>query len=314
MIMFSQDYSKLIVLPLLLIVNFSLVYATSCEYGIRKGNKLYSYSLNSPLQNFPHGVLSEDGFYKVAANDTIIWFQLCDGLIFNHDPPRCVDCWDCGGPSRCGMGCSALVAKYISGYNVCTAVGRAMNFDINLIGAKVAIAPAQIIEALLKNKKAPDKGVTIMMSSNTNGDNCSLSVSVVCDSNSVKATELRHPSGCPKVSVRGAGWGWFGVLLTILLCTVGAYLLIGAVYRFFYLGIRGLHVCLVINLFTNLDDVLRFCDHSVCLLSLTYAQVIPSLDFWMRIPHSIKSVIMSVVQRFRGPTYHHRSSYSPVNF
>ncbi|XP_056687546.1 uncharacterized protein [Spinacia oleracea] len=51
-------------------------------------------------------------FYKVAANDTIIWFQLCDGMIFNHDPLRCADCWDCGGSSRCGMGCSALVAQY----------------------------------------------------------------------------------------------------------------------------------------------------------------------------------------------------------
>lgn len=269
----------LFLLTILLVVNFSSAIAASCEYGTREGNKLYSYSLTSPIQKLPHGVLSEDGFYKVASNDTIIWFQLCDGMIFNHDPPRCVDCWDCGGPSRCGMGCSGLVAKYIGGYYACTAIGREMNFEINLT-----------------DRKRPDKGVTITMSSNTDGVNCSLSVSVVCDSNGVKepesfqklgtchyATELRHPSGCPKIANHATGWGWFRVLLTILLCSVGAYLLIGGVYRFFFLGIRGL-------------------------------DVIPNLDFWISIPHRIKSVFISLVQRFRGPTYHHRSSYSSVNF
>ncbi|XP_021769246.1 uncharacterized protein LOC110733495 [Chenopodium quinoa] len=281
MIMGSHYSSKLILflVAILFQVNLNSVFAGTCEYGTRERNKLYSYSLTSPVKNFPHGVLSEDGFYKVAANDTIIWFQLCDGMIFNHDPPRCVDCWDCGGPSRCGMGCSALVAKNTGGYLACTTIGREMNFDINLT-----------------DRKSPDKGVTITMSSITDGVNCSLSVSVICDSKGVKepetfkklgpchyATELRHPSGCPKIAVHASGWGWFSFLLTILLCSVGAYLLIGGAYRYFSLGIRGL-------------------------------DVIPNLDFWISLPHNIKSFFMSLAQRFRGPTYHHRSSYSSVNF
>lgn len=278
----TPDPPKRILFPILILLQVSSysVYAASCEYGVVQRNKLYSYNLASPVRDFPHGVLSEDGFYKVAANDTIIWFQLCDGMIFNHDPPACVDCSDCGGPSRCGMGCSALVAKNTGGYYVCTSIGRDFNYDIKLM-----------------NKDTPTKGVNVTISSKSHGRNCSLTVSVVCDSKGVKEpqsfekfgtcdyeTLLRHPSGCSKtVAVRGEGWGWFSILLTILLCAMGAYLLVGAVYRYFFLRIRGL-------------------------------DVIPNLDFWTSIPHRTKSLFMSLVQRFRGPTYHHRSSYSSVNF
>ncbi|CAO2817006.1 unnamed protein product [Amaranthus hypochondriacus] len=266
-------------LTILIRVNFNSVSAATCDYNTLEGNKIYSYSLTSPIKNLPHGILSEDGFYKIAANDTIIWFQLCDGLIFNHDPPRCVDCWDCGGPSRCGMDCSALVAKYTRGYYACTTIGRGRNFNINLT-----------------DRKTPNKGVTITMSNNADGANCSLTVSVVCDPNGVRdpesfqtlgkchyATEIRHPSGCPKIAGHRTGMGWFGVLLTILFCSVGAYFLIGGIYRYFSLGIRGL-------------------------------DVIPNLDFWISVPDRVKSGFMSLVQRFRGPTYHHRNSYSSVNF
>ncbi|XP_057248831.1 uncharacterized protein LOC104905961 isoform X2 [Beta vulgaris subsp. vulgaris] len=221
---FSHISSKLTLffLALLLRLNLKSVFAATCEYDTLERNKLYSYSLSSPINNFPHGVLSEDGFYKVAANDTIIWFQLCDGMIFNHDPPRCVDCW---------------------------AIMHAQ-----LLGIK------QTLTSILQDPETLKKLGTCHY-----------------------ATELRHPAGCPKIAAHATGWGWFGILLTILLCSIGAYLLIGGVYRFSYLGIRGL-------------------------------DVIPSLDFWISIPHRIKSVFMSLVQRFRGPTYHHRSSYSSVNF
>ncbi|KAH9623580.1 hypothetical protein KSS87_013184 [Heliosperma pusillum] len=273
---------------------------TTCDYGTKVGNKLYTYSLASPTKIYPHGVLSEDGFYKVVANDTIIWFQLCDVLIFNHDPPRCIDCLDCGGPSRCGLGCSALVAEKIggrefflnltfsyssflregvSGYSVCTTIGRDLNFKIDLT-----------------DKKTPKMGVTVTMSSKANGVNCSLSVSIICDSNGVKepesfeksgicnyATVLRHPSGCSNIAAHAGGWGWFSILLTILLCCFGTYLVGGAVYRFFFLKIHGL-------------------------------DAIPNLDFWTSIPHRTKMLFISLVQRFRGPTYHHTSSYSSVNF
>jgi len=44
--------------------------------------------------------------------------QLCDVLIFNHDPPRCVGCEDCGGPSHCGTSCSALVSENVRGIKI----------------------------------------------------------------------------------------------------------------------------------------------------------------------------------------------------
>lgn len=40
------------------------------------------------------------------------------------------------------------------------------------------------------DKNTPDKGVTVTMSSNIDGVNCSLSVSIVCDKNSVKVRLL----------------------------------------------------------------------------------------------------------------------------
>uniref|UniRef100_A0A2P2KRS9 Uncharacterized protein n=1 Tax=Rhizophora mucronata TaxID=61149 RepID=A0A2P2KRS9_RHIMU len=86
-----------------------------CELSYFDGEKVYSFSLASPRPKYPHGVLSEDGFYKVAANGTVVWFQLCGGMIFNYNPPRCFDCPDCGGLSRCGLECSALVANNIGG-------------------------------------------------------------------------------------------------------------------------------------------------------------------------------------------------------
>ncbi|XP_057483352.1 uncharacterized protein LOC130770078 [Actinidia eriantha] len=57
-----------------------------------------------------------------------------------------------------------------------------------------------------------------------------------------QATQLRHPSGCAKiVSVHGKGLGWFGTFITIILCLFGGYLVAGGiVYRFFYLGVRGI--------------------------------------------------------------------------
>ncbi|KAK8920991.1 hypothetical protein KSP39_PZI020824 [Platanthera zijinensis] len=87
-------------------------------------------------------------------------------------------------------------------------------------------------------------------------ENCSLSVSVICDLNKVQvsnsltilgdcdyATELKHPSGCARIiSVNGKGWGWFGTLMIIISCLLGGYLLVGAIYRHFFLGIHGAQV------------------------------------------------------------------------
>nr|XP_023905974.1 uncharacterized protein LOC112017750 [Quercus suber]POF19094.1 hypothetical protein CFP56_49946 [Quercus suber] len=251
-----------------------------CELSVIENDKLYSYSLATPIPNFPHGVLSEDGFYKVATNETVVWFQLCDGMIFNHDPPKCVGCSDCGGPSRCGMYCSALMENNIGGYHVCTTIGQASGIDIKII-----------------DKKNPHAGVIVKMSNTGPKVNCSLSVSVFCDSNHVQgphslensgtcdyATVMRHPSGCAKIAhYHGKGWGWFGTLITIVFCLFGAYLLAGTVYRYFILGIRGI-------------------------------DIFPNLDFWTSLPQRTQSLLASLVQKFRGPSQGHRSSYSPVNF
>ncbi|EEF41499.1 conserved hypothetical protein [Ricinus communis] len=189
--------------------------STVCQLSFVDGHSLYNFSLVSPLPKFPHGVLSEDGFYKVAANESVLWFQLCDGMIFNHDPPRCVDCLDCGGPSRCGMECSALVANNREGYDICTTVGRVSNIVTSIM-----------------DEQNPLKGVIVKMSSTVKTSsgsehNCSLSVSVICNSNGAQgphslektgtcdyAAALQHPSGCATiVSVHGQGWGWFSTLL-----------------------------------------------------------------------------------------------------
>ncbi|XP_027110730.1 uncharacterized protein [Coffea arabica] len=274
-----------ILIPLLFIatilhrLSFNSVFAI-CEFSYRDHNRLYNYSLASPLRKFPHGVLSEDGFYKVAVNETVLWFQLCDVMLFNHDPPTCIDCMDCGGPSRCGMGCSALVTNIIQGYPICNSVGRL----------------SSTIVYLIDNKK-PHMGVVVKMSNSQPKLNCSVSVSVICDYNGVEGprmlekvgtcdyvTQLRHPAGCAKViSSHGSGWGWFGTFLVIILCLFGAYLLAGVVYRYFFLNIHGI-------------------------------DAIPNLEFWATVPHKVQSFFVALVRRFRGPSQGYRSSYSPVNF
>lgn len=268
------------VLPLITIlcrVNCNSVLSV-CQFSVPVGDKLYNFSLASPTTKYPHGVLSEDGFYKVAGNGTMLWFQLCDGMIFNHNPPRCFGCQDCGGPSHCGMTCSALTTNKLGGYYVCTTIGRSSSTMIDLI-----------------DEKNPALGVAVKISSLS--PNCSLSVSVFCDSNGLQgptllqtlgkcnyATMLRHPSGCAKiVSVHGSGWGWFSTLLIIVLCLFAGYLLGGAVYRYFSLGVRGIHV-------------------------------IPNLEIWLSLPHIIQGLFRSLIRRFRRPTEGHRSTYSPVNF
>nr|GMC59191.1 uncharacterized protein LOC109186582 [Ipomoea batatas] len=77
--------------------------------------------------------------------------------------------------------------------------------------------------------------------------------------------------------------GWFGTLLIIILCLFGAYFLGGMIYRYFFLHIRGI-------------------------------DIIPNLEFWSSLPHRVQSWFQSISQRLRGPSQHHRSTYSPVEF
>eukprot|EP00267_Zea_mays_P022584 XP_008647628.1 uncharacterized protein LOC100502280 isoform X1 [Zea mays] len=208
----------------------------SCEFSVARGSELYSFDLAAPTPAHRHGVLSEDGFYKVAVNDSILWFQLCDEMLFNFDPPMCLNCEDCGGPLRCGTQCSALVSNNIGGYDVCTTIGGLSKSHISLV-----------------DEGNPRKGIIVKMFSSK----CSISVSVICDSNAIQvpdkfvlsglcdyATTLEHPSGCPRI-----------------LCLLGGYILIGAVYRYYFLGI-----------------------HSV--------EAIPNLEFWIGLPQRIKTVFV----------------------
>ncbi|CAN4087473.1 unnamed protein product [Withania somnifera] len=274
---FPNRYLLILILPLIFI---TWVNAT-CQLSFEQDNKLYNYSLTNPIPNFPHGILSEDGFYKVAANGTVLWFQLCDAMIFNHDPPTCVECGvECGGISRCGMGCSASWLTLVGGYPLCTTLGYSSSTSFELIG-----------------KKDPLKGITAKLSNRGPKLNCSLAVSIVCDTNGVQgpqalelvgtcdyATQMHHPSACAVIiSSHGHGMGWFGTMLIIVLFFFGVYLVGGAAYRYYSLGIHGI-------------------------------DIIPNLEFWASLPHTLQSSFTSLVRRFRGPSHGHRSSYSPVNF
>ncbi|XP_020108864.1 uncharacterized protein LOC109724445 [Ananas comosus] len=248
----------------------------ACELSVVHRNTLYNYTLASPTPKHPHGVLSEDGFYRVAVNDSILWFQLCDQMIFNHDPPTCHGCQSCGGPLRCGMKCSGLVSNNVGGYDVCTTIGIGSNQQITLI-----------------DKNNPQKGVMVKMVLT----DCSLSVSVFCDSNVVQlpetfdisgtcdyATALRHPSGCAKaISVSGKGWGWFGTLIMIIICLLLGYILVGTVYRFFFLGIHGV-------------------------------EAIPNLQFWINLPQRARIMISSLIRKLSGRSGDSQGSYARMNY
>ncbi|XP_022748303.1 uncharacterized protein LOC111297955 isoform X2 [Durio zibethinus] len=263
MIIGNESRRLLVLIILLLTIQLRVNSVIGlCELSFIDSNKLYNFSLASPLPRFPHGVLSEDGFYKVMVNKTVLWFQ------------------DCGGPSRCGMECSALVSKNVGGYQVCTTIGHVSSTNVSV-----------------SDEQNPYKGVIVRMSSIVKQQNCSLSVSIFCDSTGVQgpdsmeilgtcdyATVLRHPSGCATIiSFHKRGFGWFGTLMIIIVCLFGAYLLAGAVYRFFFLGIRGI-------------------------------EAIPNLDFWASLPHRTQSFFSSLMLKFRGHSAGYRNSYSPVNF
>ncbi|KAK9186671.1 hypothetical protein WN944_018059 [Citrus x changshan-huyou] len=238
-----------------------------CELSLMHNDNVYNYSLTSPLDKYPHGVLSEDGFYKVAVNQTVLWFQ------------------DCGGPSHCGLGCSALVEKSIG------------------------------------DKNHANNGVIVKMTHSGPKYSCSLSVSVICDSNGLQATQIRHPSGCATIiPAEGGGWGWFGTFVTVILCLFGIYLLAGTAYRYFFLGIHGLHAItnMLLQFFLVVYDSL-FSDcygsfKSPGSVPCNVKQALPNLDFWGSILHRMQNFFASLVRRFRGPSEGHRSTYSRVNF
>ncbi|XP_039038965.1 uncharacterized protein LOC120176643 [Hibiscus syriacus] len=162
-----------------------------CEHSFIDRNKLYNFTLASPLPSFPWRPQRR----RVAVNETalvsgfllkhellmriLMWLittQLCGGMIFSHDPPGCAECSDCGDPSRSGMECSALVAKSSGGYHVCTKPLLLDKFQVqmleSLFGDSVCYTTLYMTDEL-----NPFKGVIVRMSSSGKGHNCSLSQS-----------------------------------------------------------------------------------------------------------------------------------------
>ncbi|CAM6030351.1 unnamed protein product [Sphagnum balticum] len=263
--------------------------SSACVFETKLDNKMYRFDLAAQIDGFPHGVRSEDGFYKVIIKalssseqqSTTYWFQLCEHMKFNHDPPMCHECETCGGPHHCGETCSALQSDSYPGYSVCTTLGYPKSTSYSLI-----------------EPQKPEQGVRVKMST-CNGAiaNCSLSVLVYCNRNGIEdptdvknvsqcafETVMKHPVGCPVVTtISRGGWGWFGTIIIVLVCGFIVYMAIGIAYRVTVLGVSGF-------------------------------EAIPNLDFWQDLPSKIKKFSEYVYGQ--GMDLYHwfrQSSYTRIN-
>ncbi|KAM0043067.1 hypothetical protein Hdeb2414_s0010g00336881 [Helianthus debilis subsp. tardiflorus] len=158
-----------------------------------------------------------------------------------------------------------MSSNILGGYSVCTTIGCTQSITTNLI-----------------DKKSPSMGVIVEMWHQGPEMNCSLSVSG--PKTLEKVGNCNFVTGCAIVlAIKDNNLGWFSTLLIILLFLFGGYLITGAAYRFFYLGIHGI-------------------------------DIIPNLAFWASLPHRVRNSFWSLVRRFRGPSHNYRSSYSRVDF
>ncbi|CAI0416142.1 unnamed protein product [Linum tenue] len=202
---------SLIAIPLLILASsFHSASAGPCEVSYFNGRQIFNFSLTAPIAGFPHGVLSEDGYYKVAENESVLWFQV--------------------GPIR-------------------TVVGH-LTVAVDVVHLLPIISVAMMCAALL---------AVFLALLLTSWGPLGLQKSGTCDYVSCLETN------------------------EFVLCVFGAYMLAGAVYRHFFLGIHGF-------------------------------DVMPNLDFWITLPQRTQGFFASLVRRFRGPTESYRDSYSPVNF
>lgn len=236
----------------------------ACAWATTTNGKMYSFNLVSPTKGYPHGILSEDGFYKISAKskdgETNYWFQLCEHMKFNFNPPLCENCEGCGGLGHCGETCSALVSSSYPGYSLCTTLGY----------------PESIYYSLI-NQDKPEQGVRVNMTTcNKSKPNCSFSVLVYCSHSGFEPpktamngtsgecnleTALKHPAGCPVVTnMSKKGWGWFGSLLFMLLLIFVVYVAVGIGYRVTVLGASGF-------------------------------EAIPNLDTWRALPSKIQLLV-----------------------
>ncbi|KAG0594125.1 hypothetical protein M758_UG050100 [Ceratodon purpureus] len=211
----------------------------ACEWAAITNGKKYSFNLLNPIKAYPHGILSEDGFYKVSTigEDTHYWFQAC------------------GGTKHCGETCSALMSTSYPGYSVCTALGNPGSIQYSLI-----------------NSNKPEQGVRVNMTSCHKMPklNCSFSVLVYCSQTGVEApstvtiktaggcdyeTALSHPAGCPVVTnVSEGGWGWFSSLFFMFVVAFVVYMAVGIAYRVTVLGVSGFEAIPNLDIWRNLPS------------------------------------------------------------
>ncbi|CAM6016365.1 unnamed protein product [Sphagnum balticum] len=259
----------------------------SCIFQTTVDKKMYRFDLAAQIQGFPHGIRSEDGFYKVSIEAcekqaaATYWFQLCEHMKFNHDPPICLGCETCGGLNHCGETCSALQSVSYPGYSVCTTLGYPKTTSFSLI-----------------DPQKPEQGVRVkMLTCNGPNGNCSLVVSVYCNRNGIEVptnvqnvswcdfeTSMTHPVGCPIVTTIGRGsWGWFGTIFIMFICGFFLYMAIGITYRITVLRVSGF-------------------------------EAIPHLDFWQGLPLRIKNFFEYIYgQCMELYQQHTQESYMRVN-
>ncbi|CAJ1858820.1 unnamed protein product [Sphenostylis stenocarpa] len=64
--MLRQRIIIITLFPLLLHLTSAI---ESCRFSFQDEKNLYNYTLSSPIRNFPHGILSEDGIRQLYSSD-----------------------------------------------------------------------------------------------------------------------------------------------------------------------------------------------------------------------------------------------------
>ncbi|KAI5407713.1 hypothetical protein KIW84_053815 [Lathyrus oleraceus] len=121
----------LLTLFTVVVLSPSLSFATptsACQFTFRDGNKLYNYTLYSPIRNFPHGILSEDGvkFMREWSSNRVITagYHVCSAI--GHGPTFDIDVIDKKSPH------TGIIVKMSSGslkYNCSLAVSVLCNLN-----------------------------------------------------------------------------------------------------------------------------------------------------------------------------------------
>ncbi|CAI0443834.1 unnamed protein product [Linum tenue] len=157
---------SLIAIPLLVLASsFHSASAGLCDVSYFDGRQIFNFSFTAPIAGFPHGILSEDGYtdflkslfhlLQWAVSVSMFLHSLCSTYCFTGYHFTYTR----------GSGCSALVANNIGGYEVCSTIGGVSNTSSDIM-----------------DKQNPQKGVIVKISSLDTKENCSLSVSVICNS------------------------------------------------------------------------------------------------------------------------------------